>query len=305
MSFSQQVKREIMSRELPRGCCAVAAAYAVACFGRYFDTKGLVLHTELPAVAQYCRKVLGRAGIEAQITEKGREGTVLYELSVKEESQVRRMLELFGHTGAEPSLRINGQNFKCDRCVASFAATAYLCCGTMTNPEREYNLEFLSNRYHLLKDFGALLCAHGFSPKQTQRKGTNVLYFKASGQIEDILTFMGASNATLELINLKVYKDFRNKANRITNCETANIEKTVNANQNTLRAIAFLEAEQALETLPEPLAVAARLRQQYPDFSLKELSEKFDPPLSKSGLSHRMKKLEQMAQRLRERKENA
>lgn len=305
MSFSQQVKREIMSRELPRGCCAVAAAYAVACFGRYFDTKGLVLHTELPAVAQYCRKVLGRAGIEAQITEKGREGTVLYELSVKEESQVHRMLELFGHTGAEPSLRINGQNFKCDRCVVSFAATAYLCCGTMTNPEREYNLEFLSNRYHLLKDFGALLCAHGFSPKQTQRKGTNVLYFKASGQIEDILTFMGASNATLELINLKVYKDFRNKANRITNCETANIEKTVNANQNTLRAIAFLEAEQALETLPESLAVAARLRQQYPDLSLKELSEKFDPPLSKSGLSHRMKKLEQMAQRLRERKENA
>ena len=93
--------------------------------------------------------------------------------------------------------------------------------------------------------------------------------------------------------------------NRFTNCETANIEKTVNANQNTLRAIAFLEAEQALETLPEPLAVAARLRQQYPDLSLKELSEKFDPPLSKSGLSHRMKKLEQMAQRLRERKENA
>ena len=304
MTFSQQVKREILSRELPRGCCAVAAAYAVACFGRYFDEKGLVLHTELAAVAQYCRKVLGRAGIEAQIVEKGREGTVLYEVSVKEPEQVRHMLELFGHTGTEPALRINGKNFSCDRCVASFTATAFLCCGTMTNPEREYNLEFLSNRYHLLKDFGALLCAHGFSPKQTQRKGTNVLYFKASGQIEDILTFMGASNATLELINLKVYKDFRNKANRITNCETANIEKTVNANQNTLRAIAFLKAEDALDSLPETLREAAALRSEYPDISLKELAEKFDPPLSKSGLSHRLKKLEQTAARLRERKQN-
>ncbi len=305
VSFSQQVKKEIMSRDLPRGCCAVAAAYAVACFGRYFDAKGIVLHTELSAVAHYCKKVLARAGIEARITEKGKEGTSLYELSVKDGEQVRRMLKLFGHSGEETALRLIGRNFCCDRCVAAFTATAFLCCGTMTNPEREYNLEFLSNRFHLLKDFDALLCAQGFSPKRTQRKGTNVLYFKASGQIEDILTYMGASNATLELINLKVYKDFRNKANRITNCETANIEKTVNANQNTLRAIAFLREHGALDALPEALREAAALRTEYPDISLKELSEKFDPPLSKSGLSHRLKKLEQTARRLREREANA
>lgn len=304
MSFSQQVKKEIMSRDLPRGCCAVAAAYAVACFGRYFDAKGIVLHTELSTVAHYCKRVLARAGIEARVTEKGKEGTSLYELSVKEDAQVRRMLKLFGHTGEETTLRLNGRNFCCDRCVAAFTATAFLCCGTMTNPEREYNLEFLSNRFHLLKDFDALLCAQGFSPKRTQRKGTNVLYFKASGQIEDILTYMGASNATLELINLKVYKDFRNKANRITNCETANIGKTVNANQNSLRAIALLKERGALDALPEALREAAELRTRYPDVSLKELAEKFDPPLSKSGLSHRLKKLEQTAQRLREREAN-
>lgn len=305
MSFSQQVKKEIMSRELPRGCCAVAAAYAVACFGKYFDEKGLVLHTEQLSVAQYCKKVLARAGITARISERGKEGAVMYELFVKAPRQVTAMLEEFGHSGTETALRINGSNFHCDRCVAAFTATAFLCCGTMTNPEKEYNLEFLSNRYHLLKDFDALLCARGFSPKRTQRKGINVLYFKASGQIEDILTYMGASNATLELINLKVYKDFRNRANRITNCETANIGKTVDANQNTLRAIAALEKMGALDSLAQPLREAAALRKKYPDASLKELCGKFDPPLSKSGLSHRLKKLEQTAARLSERNENA
>lgn len=126
------------------------------------------------------------------------------------------MLALFGHTGEEPSLRINSRNFTCEHCVSAFVAAAFLCCGTITNPQREYNLEFLSVRYNLILDFEALLLGHGFAPKHTRRKGSNVLYLKASEQIEDLLTFMGASGAALEIMNLKVYKDFRNKANRIT-----------------------------------------------------------------------------------------
>ena len=218
MSFSQDVKKEIIAREAGGSCCVVAAAYGFACFGKYFDTRGVVLHTEQIAVAQYAKKMFARAGVAGKIYVKGSEESRVYEFAVKEPDEVRRMLALFGHTGEEPSLRINSRNFTCEHCVSAFVAAAFLCCGTITNPQREYNLEFLSVRYNLILDFEALLMGHGFAPKHTRRKGSNVLYLKASEQIEDLLTFMGASGAALEIMNLKVYKDFRNKANRITNC---------------------------------------------------------------------------------------
>ena len=198
--------------------------------------------------------------------------------------------------------------------MSAFVAAAFLCCGTITNPQREYNLEFLSVRYNLILDFEALLMGHGFAPKHTRRKGSNVLYLKASEQIEDLLTFMGASGAALEIMNLKVYKDFRNKANRITNCETANIDKTVSASGENMRSqIQDYIADAARAKLAEDKAKAenevlrreaAALREQNPDLSLKELAGLVRPPLSKSGLSHRMKKLEQTAESLKERTRN-
>ncbi len=304
MSFSQDVKKEIIAHEANRDCCAAAAAYGLACFGKYFDARGVVLHTEQIAIAQYAKSVFRRAGIEGKIYVKGTEENHVYEFAVKEEAEIKRMLELFGHTGEEPNLRINSRLFGCEHCVSAFTASAFLCCGTITNPEREYNLEFLSPRYNLILDFEALLMGHGFMPKHVRRKGSNVLYLKASEQIEDMLTFMGASGAALEIMNLKVYKDFRNKANRITNCETANIDKTVEASGQTLQAIAYLKEQNALEALSPQLREAAKLREENPALSLKELAELFEPPLSKSGLSHRMKKLEQTAKSLKERIKN-
>lgn len=301
MSFSLTVKKEILSRELPKDCCAVAAAYAVACFGKYFDEKGVVLHTEQSAIAQYVKRLYARVGLQGKVYVKGKEESRLYEFAVKEPAEVDKLLALFGHTGRETTLRINSKNLLCDHCINSFVSTAFLCSGTITNPAREYNLEFLTSRYNLAQDFSALLKGHGFLPKYVRRKGANVVYFKASEQIEDLLTFMGAQSAALEIMNLKVFKDFRNKANRITNCETANIDKTVEASAETLRAIRFLREQNALDTMPQPLRQAAVLREENPDLSLKELAALFEPPLSKSGLSHRMKKLEQLASRLRER----
>ncbi|MEG1873370.1 MAG: DNA-binding protein WhiA, partial [Ruthenibacterium sp.] len=278
MSFAQEVKKEMMAHELPKKCCAIAAAYSIACFGKYFDARGIVLHTEQAAVAQYAQRVLERAGIHGEAYPRGKEKNGLYEFSVKDEDEVRGLLALFGHTGHETTLRINSKNFVCEHCVNSFVSMAFLCCGTMTNPEKEYNLEFLSGRYNLMHDFEALLMGHGFTPRHTQRKGANVLYLKSSEQIEDMLTFMGATSAALQIMNTKVYKDIRNKANRITNCETANIDKTVAANQNTLQAIAYLRRHGALTVLPEALREAAKLREAMPDISLKDLAEQFEPP---------------------------
>ena len=298
MSFSQDVKKEIIAREAGGSCCAVAAAYGFACFGKYFDTRGVVLHTEQIAVAQYAKKMFARAGVAGKIYVKGSEESRVYEFAVKEPGEVRRMLALFGHTGEEPSLRINSRNFTCEHCVSAFVAAAFLCCGTITNPQREYNLEFLSVRYNLILDFEALLMGHGFAPKHTRRKGSNVLYLKASEQIEDLLTFMGASGAALEIMNLKVFKDFRNKANRINNCDNANIDKTLKAAEKQLSWIHKIQETKGLAFLPDKLREVAVLRLENPEATLQELADMMDPPMKKSGLNNRFRKIEELAGKL-------
>ena len=298
MSFSKQVKKEIIDAELPQNCCARAAAYAAVCFSSSYGSKGLCLNTELSSVAQYVKKVFARAGIEGRVYAKGTEQSRIYEFTVSDSQQIARMLQLFRFDPKTPGLRLKRELFCCEHCVNAFTACAFLCGGTITDPNKEYNLEFLSSRHLMLEDFSALLTARGFTPRMVLRKGYSVLYFKASEQIEDMLTFMGAQNSTLEIMNLKVYKDFRNKANRLTNCETANIGKTASASAQQLHAIQLLRRHGKLPLLPQALQEAAQIREEFPTEPLKELAEHFPYPISKSGLSHRMKKLEALAAEL-------
>lgn len=296
MSFSKQAKKEISKQAINAPCCVTAAAYGIACFGRYFDAKGLVLKTENVFIAQWAKAVYKQAGIVGRVYVKGDEEKRSYEFAVKDPFEVEKMLAAFGHTGEETAVRIHPDNFGCEGCFSSFCAAAFLCCGSVTDPEKEYMLEFVHSRHKLMDDFAELLIQQGFSPKRTLRRGANVLYFKASEQIEDMLTFMGAGHATLELIGSKAYKDMRNKANRITNCESANIDKTVLASHKTLEAIKALQRRGALEQLPPALQEAARLRSEYPELSLAELTQMCEGSVSKSGLSHRLRKLVSLAE---------
>ena len=299
MSFSQQVKREIVTREITGMCCITAACYGVACFGKYFDTRGIVLHTERAYIANWAKDMFEKAGIRGQVSTRGGKRSS-YEFAVKDAYEVEKMLALFSHSGDETALHIRKENFECDRCFSAFSAAAFLCGGVVINPEKGYLLEFVSPRFSMMRDFEALLQEYGFAPGRTSRKGYNVLYFKASEQIEDLLTTMGASQSALEIMNLKVYKDFRNRANRITNCETANIDKIVAANGRVLMAIRRLKEAGILETLPEVLQDAAVLRTKHPDRSLADLVEMSGEAVSKSGLSHRYRKIIEIADRLKE-----
>ncbi len=306
MSFANDVKNEITSKELPKKqCCRVAAAYGIACFGKYFDERGIVLHTENDAVAQYAKKIMEGIEVKGAIEKKGKDSKVLYEFSVKQKHEVAQILKTLHSTHMQTTLKINSDNFECESCVNAFVSSAFLCCGTMTNPEKDYNLEFVTNKYTVLNDLRILLMGHNFTPHLVQRKGLNVLYLKSSEQIEDLLTFMGASKGALLVMDLKIYKDLRNKANRITNCETANIDKTVAANEAALGAIYYLEQHSALTNLSDDLKNTALLRKENPSLSLKELAGEFSPPISKSGLAHRLKKLVQLAEdmKMREKQE--
>ena len=305
MSFASQAREEIAQRslQLQKDCCVRAAAYGIACFAKYFDARGLVLQTEQELTARVAEQLFARCGVQGAVLEKPRPSGVVYEFGIREPEQVRRM---HSTTGSETSLQIDPGLIRCQTCVSAYISTAFLCGGTVTDPQKEYNLEFLTGRTNLAKDFEALLAEHEFAPHRTRRNGVNLIYVKSSASVERILAFMGAAEASSRMNAQKAVKQLRNQINRQTNCDTANLGKTARANAQTTRAIRFLQEQGALETLPEVLQQAAAMRMENPDLSLTALCACFDPPVSKSGLSHRMKKLEALAEDLRRRlEENA
>ncbi len=302
MSFSQDVKSEIVQKKITRDCCALAASYGIACFGRYFDSKGLVLHTELSGVAQYAKRLFSICGVHGEIITKERPSGPLYEFKVDEPGEVSKMLSLFHCEEDQVSRHIDPRLIRCGHCFSAFVASAFLCCGTMTDPSKEYNLEFLCPRYNLAKDLEGILAEHEFTPRRTVRKGVNVIYVKASEQVADLLTFMGAGGAAMQIMDHKMFKELRNKTNRLNNCEMANIDKVVTANVAAKKAIEYLQQKGDFDALPAPLRQAAQLRLDWPDLSLAQLVEKSPEPISKSGLSHRLKKLEHLAEELRQRR---
>lgn len=302
MSFSQDVKNEIVQKKITRECCALAASYGIACFGRYFDSKGLVLHTELLGVAQYAKRLFGICGVHGAIITKERPSGPLYEFKVDDPQEVDKMLKLFHCEEEQVSRHIDPRLIRCGHCFSAFVASAFLCCGTMTDPSKEYNLEFLCPRYNLAKDLEGILAEHEFTPRRTVRKGVNVIYVKASEQVADLLTFMGAGGAAMQIMDHKMFKELRNKTNRLNNCEMANIDKVVTANVAARKAIEYLQGKGDFDALPAPLRQAAQLRLDWPDLSLAQLVQKSPEPISKSGLSHRLKKLEQLADELRQRR---
>ncbi len=297
MSFSQKVKKEITQRPIHGACCTTAACYGIACFAKHFDKEGLLFHTERAYIAQWAKARFLDAGIAGRVYVR-KTTPASYEFAVRDGYEPEKMLALFAHSGEETAVRIKRENILCSGCFCAFLAAAFVCGGVAPDPQKGYVLEFVSPRFLMMRDFETLLAEHGFEAKSAVRKGANVLYFKSSEQIEDLLTSMGAQNAALEIMNLKVYKDFRNKANRITNCETANIDKIVQANSQVISAIRLLQQENALGSLPEALQQAAQLRMENPMMSLAELAKASSVPVSKSGLSHRYKKICEKAEEI-------
>lgn len=136
----------------------------------------------------------------------------------------------------------------------------FLTCSSITDPEKEYHLEFVVLNDRLSDDLLTLMNDIGIHAKATKRKGINIIYLKESENIEDLLTLMGAMKSTLELMNVKIYKDVRNKVNRVTNCETANIGKTVVASSNQIKDIEWIAEHEGLDYLPDELRQVAELR---------------------------------------------
>lgn len=297
MSFSSEVKNELAALEPENACCRAAEAYGLLEFGHAFTAGSVSLQTENEAVAARYGRLLKQVCRVDSVRSDGRKGG-FYTVSVPEEEKRLRVLERFGHSGKDVTTRLNRANLECDDCPAAYVRGAFLSCGAVTNPASDYHMEFSVPYLNLCRDLMTLLAEMGLHAKQVRRKGSYVVYFKESEQIEDCLTMMGAINATLELMNVKMVKDIRNTANRITNCESANIDKTVAAAAVQVEAVKRILRTVGLDALPEELRELAQLRLENPELSLRELGEALEQPISRSGVNHRLRRIQEFAQRL-------
>ena len=305
MSFAADCKQELCMIENKRACCLKAECYGLLLFSKCFSARESQMVCENAAVARRVAEAAAvSAGVYAEVRSQLRRKNIgAYAITIPGEAARIQMIRSFGHDENDVNLHIHEKNLQKDCCISAFLRGVFLICGTVTDPQKEYNLEFLTARTNLARDFEALLAEHEFAPHRTRRNGVNLVYVKNSANLERLLRFMGAAGAAEEIHAQKAFKQVRNQTNRQTNCDTANLGKTARANAQTLRAIRYLQENDALETLPEVLQQAAAVRLQYPDLSLTALCGCFDPAVSKSGLSHRMKKLEALADALRQRME--
>ncbi len=289
MSFSVQVKEELIKSEYENTCCQRALLYGMCLFGKSFSAQSVSLQSENRHSAElFADLLLKLFNIKSsfRVSPKGRSFTV----STENPADAAKLFKSFGHEGG--SLKINHSNFDCEICRKAFVAGAFLACGTVSDPNKDYHLEFTVPYLNLAKSLLTLLDELELNPKYSKRKdGYNIVYFKESEAIEGCLYIMGASDATFEMMNIKIVKDFRNKANRQANCETANINKMVNAVAVQTAAIEKIWSKKGREYLPENLQAVAQLRYDNPDLSLAELAAMCNPPLSRSGINHRLKRI--------------
>ena len=292
MTFSGSIKAELCRTGLNRPCCAAAEAYGVLLFANTFSDREIRIITSSAAFAQRLPRLFKKAfGFGFDSSTGGGEAARSI-LTIRDREKIGRVFERFGYdAGSTLVHHINLSVLEEDCCRASFLRGAFLAGGSMSDPAKRCHLELVTDHRSVEGELFSILLEMGFEPRDTVRAGHFVIYFKNSDAAEDLFTTMGASGAALELMNAKVEKEMRNAINRRVNCDSANADKIVSAAQAQLDRIRELDAEIGLENLPDDLSALALLRVANPEASLSDLAILSDPPVTKSCINHRLRKL--------------
>lgn len=296
MSFSSETKAELCRQPLHRRCCALAEAYGVLLYCNLFSPGEIRIVTGNPDFSARLPKLFKKAfGLnfdpKPSVEHKGKDS-----LSITDPQTIDKVFSAYGYE-AETILahHINLGVLEENCCRAAFLRGAFLAGGSISDPEKSYHLELVTPHYNVSRECFSILLELGFSPKDTSRSGNHIIYFKQSDAIEDFLTRLGAPIAAMDIMSAKVEKDMRNTINRRVNCDSANADKIVSAAQEQLDAIRRIERTVGLDQLPDKLRETALLRIANPEASLADLAQLASPPVSKSCVSHRIKKLMDMA----------
>lgn len=295
MSFSSDIKKELCNvHELQINEMA-AMLYGMFYAGRLVNGKP-VIQTEnndlIAAARSLAEAVFPNERVE--VTRLVKNGGSLYTFGVKS----RRLTERFDDFSSVNTSVVSGN----DADGGAFLRGVFVCCGSVTDPKKEYHLEMVLPERARIDPLKGFIGEHGIKIKSTIRNKSEVLYAKTSEIIEDFLTYIGAGIHALEIMQVKIEKDIRNRANRCVNCDSANLDKTVAASEKSRRDIEYIIETAGLESLSAELRETALLRLDNPESSLSELcgmlSEGKARPISRSGLNHRLKKLSQIAEEL-------
>lgn len=300
MSFSADVKNELLSFEIENECCLHAYAYGMMLFSRSFSYYDISLMTEHGGVAEkYCELMKKVCKVVPTIT-KSDAGK--FKIEVLTQADRIKVLKTFGYENKGGTLRLNWSNLSDECCKTAFLKGAFLTCGTINDPNKNYHFEFVVPYLNLSKDLKLFIDDYdelNIQPKTISRNSTYVIYFKDSESIEELLTVMGAMSSALELMGVKMYKDVRNNVNRKLNFENANLDKTINAAGRQVDAIKIIKSKVGLDYLNNELKELAELRLENPEISLRELGDLLTKPISRSGLNHRLKRICDIADSLK------
>ena len=297
-SFAGKVKNELCRVPVQRLCCARAEAYGVLLYGNTFSPTEVRLITESADFAARLPRLFQRAfGLKFDRLPEEERGKLIF--GITDRSKLDRIINQLGYDPRQNLvLHVNFGLLEDECCRTAFLRGAFLAGGSVTDPEKRYHLELDTGHAQASREVATLLTEMGFLPHSVRRGGSSVIYFKQSEHIEDLLTTIGAPAAAMDIMTAKVDKEIRNGANRAMNCDMANVNKTIDAALEQKNAIQRLQENGRLERLPEKLRQTALLRLQYPELSLSQLAEKGDPPVTKSCMNHRMRKLLEEAKKL-------
>ena len=293
MSFSSEAKRELCRDRLERRDDAEAECYGALLYCHSFTPREIRIITASPDFAARLPRLFKRAFSLSfdVLPPEGASGKQSFVIT--DRAKLTQIFDVFGaEIGGTLSHHVNFGVLEEDHCRAAFIRGAFLAGGSVTDPEKRYHLELATAHHSVSREVYTLLLDMGFSPRETQRAGSALLYFKQADAIADFFTAIGAPTTAMGVMTAKVEKEMRNTVTRQINCDSANTDKTVAAAQEQLAAIRRIVKEYgSLDVLPEPLRDAALLRVTNPEASLSDLAQLSFPSVSKSCLSHRLKKL--------------
>lgn len=296
MSFSSDAKAELCAQRPDRKCCAVAESYGVLLYCNTFSAREIRIITASRDFAARLPRLFKRAFSLSfdVLPPENAGGKSSFQITSPE--KIRHIFDTYGaEVDSTLSHHVNFGVLEEDCCRASFIRGAFLAGGSVTDPEKRYHLELATPHHSVSRETYSVLLDMGFSPREAERGGNSLLYFKQADAIADFFTTIGASNTALGIMTAKVEKDMRNTITRRVNCDSANADKVVNAAQEQLEAIRYIVKEYGIDALPEPLKDAALLRIANPEASLADLAKLSYPPVTKSCISHRLKKIMSLA----------
>lgn len=306
MSFSSEVKEELEKQIGKSRHCQLAELAALFSYCGKLVFQGpfpyFELSTEHAGLAKKCYTLVKKAfgfGPELE-TENG------YMLRITDQEELRKVLEALKFLTPDGVLHplrgaVNGLLLQKSCCTRAFVRGCYLAAGSMSDPNKAYHFEIVCSTIEQATQLRNIMRDYETDAKIVERKNHYVVYLKEGAQIVDMLNVMEAHVALMNLENVRILKEMRNSVNRKVNCETANINKTVTAAVRQIEDIIYIRDHVGLKKLPANLQEIAQVRLDYPEAPLKELGELLDPPVGKSGVNHRLRKIGEIAEQIRSR----